>query len=93
MPFLKSKRNICQCIRRAYRDVLLNCDDKTIESLRPKFIKIYIDAKKMNRKLNWYAHDGKLPNPDSPGWREDFWEKQFRQLERLTNRIKRKRNV
>lgn len=69
----KENKTICRVIRDVYKVVLQSGDEKLIDQTEEKLKYIYMSAKKMNRKLNEYANNGKLPNPNSPGWTEKHW--------------------
>jgi hypothetical protein len=80
--FDKERKTICRAIRDIYKVVLKTGDKELIEKTEGNIRYTYLCAKKMNKKLNWYAHAGELPNPDSPGWTESFWIKQLNKCKR-----------
>ena len=80
--FDKENKTISRAIRDIYKIVMKTGDDKLIESLEKNIRYVYLCAKRMNKKLNWYANAGELPNPDSEGWTEAYWIKQLNKCRR-----------
>jgi len=57
--------------------VLIVEDEDFCERITPLLKEVYFGIKRMGMELTKATNNGKLPNENSIGWQEPFWDKRF----------------
>jgi len=69
--------------------VINSNNEEFCEIIKPRLLEVYVDLKRMSVKLAKLENGGKLPNPDSEGWKEEFWVARFNQAVKRKDSMKR----